>query len=147
LGKSATYEGFDFTNALQRFNYKLGASLMSMTYQVDEDRSIIEVRIHRPIPVEEQQEVLAEIISDASNHAISKWLFVVNTTQQQDSSKARRFTEFVFFELNKYIRKLAVVCDPALRSRVREVVAPIENQEKPVGIFSSEGEARTWLNN
>ena len=119
--------------------------MMSMTYRVDEVRSIIEVRIDRPIPVEEQQGILAAIISEVRDHEISKWLVVITTTEQQDSNQARRFTEFVFHDLNKSITKLAVVCDPALSSRAREVVAPVENQEKPVRIFSSEGAARTWL--
>lgn len=118
---------------------------MTMTYEVNEESGVIEIRIDAPVPMQEQQKILAEIIAKISRLEISKWLFVFTTTEQQDSEQARRFTEFVFDELKKYISKVAVVCDPALRGRAREVLAPIENQEKPVRIFASETEARTWL--
>ena len=118
---------------------------MTMSYQLDKANGVIEVRIDRPLPVEEQQEILSNIVSEASGNSISKWLFVLNTTEMQDTVQARQFTEFVFDHLKLYISKLAVVCDPSLRSRAREVLAPIENQEKPVGIFASEEEARAWL--
>lgn len=121
--------------------------MMSMSYRLDRTNSFIEVRIDRPLPVEEQQEILPKIVAEATDNGITTWLFVLNTTEFQDTNEARRFTEFVVGHLKLYISRLAVVCDPSMRSRVDEVVAPITNQEKPVGIFSSEREARDWLTN
>ena len=118
---------------------------MSMSYQLDKGNSVVEVRIDRPLPVEEQQKILPKIVSAATDNGFSKWLIILTTTEMQDTNQARLFTEFVLDHLKLYISKLAVVCDATMRSRVREVVEPIENQEKPVGIFSSEVEARAWL--
>jgi hypothetical protein len=119
--------------------------MMSMSYQLDKANSVIEVRIDRPLPVEEQQKILPKIVSAATDNGFSKWLIILTTTEMQDTNQARLFTEFAFDHLKLYISRLAVVCDPSMRSRVREVTAPIANQEKPVGIFSSEEEARAWL--
>jgi hypothetical protein len=118
---------------------------MSMSYQLDKTNSVIEVRIDRPLPVEEQQKILSKIVSAATGNGVTKWLFILATTEMQDTIQARRFTEFAFDHLKLYISKLAVVCDSSMRGRVREVLAPVENQEKPVDIFSSTEEARAWL--
>lgn len=126
-------------------NRRPGDEFVTISHRVDKHNGVIEIYIDRPVPFGQQQEALAEIIADVRQHGISKWLFVFKTTEEQKSEQARRFTEFAFDELKKYISKIAVVCDAVLKDRAREVLEPIKNQEKPVEIFASEGDARSWL--
>ena len=119
---------------------------MTISHRIDNHKGVVEVYIDRPVPLGQQQAALADIIADVGQHGISKWLFVFTTTEEQKSEQARSFTEFVFDELKKYISKTAVVCDPVLNDRAREVFEPIKNAEKPVEIFSAEEDARSWLN-
>lgn len=118
---------------------------MAISYEIDKEHCTVELLFDSPISLEDYQTVMPGLVKDVTAEMVDKWLIKADGQDQTDSAHVMSFTSFIFNDLKSYIKKVAIICPPNAQARIREIMEPIENQEKPVKFYQSIDEAREWL--
>ena len=118
---------------------------MAIEYEIDTTDGIVIFRFTTQPSLEDYQSSFAAGLRACEEAGITHWLLVLEYSEPSSDEKIRAFNEFVAQEINRYVSKMAVVCPLQGHARLRDVLEPIINQGKEVGIFTTVEEARNWL--
>ncbi len=118
---------------------------MAIKYEINCDEGIVTFHYDAPPTMEDYQSGFAKALQEIERARIGNWLFVVDCDELASDERARAFNESVVREINRYITMIAVVCPLQGHARIFNVLEPVSNQGKPVGVFQTIDEARNWL--
>ncbi len=118
---------------------------MTIKYEISPEEGIVTFHYDAPPTMEDYQSGFAKALKEIEGARIGKWLLVLDFDEPASDERDRAFSESVVQEINRYITKIAVVCPLQGHARIFNVLEPVSNQGKPVGVFQTIDEARNWL--
>lgn len=118
---------------------------MGITYKIHPGDGFVEVTIDSPPSIDEYQQTLPEVLRKSTNFSLRNWLISVNLATEDAGGWTPNFTAFVCNELKYQIDRICVVCDFSLRPLMIDLLSPIENHGKPIGVFDSRESALDWI--
>ncbi len=119
---------------------------MAITYEINEKDGIISFHFSSPPTIDDYQQAFPAAIEQVVSGNINRWLLIFDEYSLSDTDdKSEAFGEFVAREINRYISKIAIVCPAQYDPRFQDVLEPIRNQDKPIGMFQTIEEAQDWL--
>ena len=118
---------------------------MAINYEIDPEEGIVTFHYDAPPAIEDYQLGFSKALQEIGDAGISRWLLILDYDEPTSDQRAQAFNEIVAQEINRYITKIAVVCPLQWHARLSDVLEPISNQGKPVGLFQTIDEARNWL--
>jgi hypothetical protein len=118
---------------------------MAIKFELNPDEGIVTFHYDAPATMDDYQADFSNALKEIEAAGISRWLLVLEFDEPASDQRARAFNESVAQEINRYITKIAVVCPLQWHARLSDVLEPISNQGKPVGLFQTIDEAQNWL--
>jgi hypothetical protein len=118
---------------------------MAIEFEIDTNDGVLTFHFTSQPVLEDYQSSFPAALREAEAAGITRWLLVLEYSEPSSDEKIRAFNEFVAQEISRYVTKMAVVCPVQGHARVRDVLEPIINQGKEVGMFQMTEEAMTWL--
>lgn len=118
---------------------------MAIEYEIDTTDRIVIFHFTAQPSLEDYQGNFAAGLRACEEAGINHWLLDLEYSEPSSDEKIRAFNEFVAQEISRYVSKMAVACPLQGHARLRDVLEPIINQGKEVGIFTTVEEARNWL--
>ena len=116
---------------------------MAIDYRIDD--GVVTLHFSAPPTMEDYQSSFPDALREIDAAKIGRWLVVLDYEEPISDEKARAFNEFVALDINRYVSKIAIVCPMQWHARLRDIFDPLRNQGKPVGMFQTIDEAKSWL--
>ncbi len=118
---------------------------MTISCKVEEDKQLVTCHLTALPTRDDYQSTFPNSSKEIELGSFGRRLLVLEYNDPESDEDGRDFNAFVARDINKYVTRHAVVCFRSIYDRVRDVLEPISNQGKEVGMFETEVDARKWL--
>ncbi|MEE4235107.1 MAG: STAS/SEC14 domain-containing protein [Anderseniella sp.] len=118
---------------------------MAIDYKIDTKDGVVTFHFRAPPTMEDYQSSFPDALREIDAAQIGRWLIVLDYEAATSDEKARAYSEFVALEIRRYVNKIAIVCPVQWHARLRDIYEPLSNQGKPVDMFQTIEEAKSWL--
>lgn len=119
--------------------------VLTISHDYNAETSLIVIGIGQKTTRDDYQRGLSSLMKQLSTTTSYDFVLHFDRSHTHPAATEKTHGDKLLLDLRNYMRRMAIVCDPAYLTRAEELAGLVASQQKPTKVFTSMSDAEDWI--